>query len=109
MRAEGNPLKAATHEYRGVTNVWEVVKNIEKAITLPGGIYNFGSSNTMNSYELHLKAAELMGLKAPSDWILPDEERFCEEPRNLTMDCSMINANGIHFKDSAEGIEEAIK
>ena len=107
--AEGNPLKAAIHEYRGVTNVWEVVKNIEKAIALPGGIYNFGSGNTLNSYELHLKAAELMGLKTPTEWILPNEERFCEEPRNLTMDCSIIEEHGIHFKDSVEGIEEAIK
>ena len=107
--AEGNPLKAATHEYRGVTNIWEVVKNIEKAIALPGGIYNFGSENTLNSYDLHLKAAELMGLKSPTEWILPDEERFCEEPRNLTMDCSMIEEFGIHFMDSVKGIEEAIK
>lgn len=106
---EGNPLKAATHEYRAVTNVWEVVKNIEKAIALPGGIYNFGSGNTLNSYELHLKAAELMGLKDPTEWILADEERFCEEPRNLTMDCSMIEVQGIHFNDSIEGIKEAIK
>lgn len=107
--AEGNPLKAATHEYRGVTNVWEVVKNIEKAISLPGGIYNFGSGNMLNSYELNLKAAELMGLKAPKEWILADEERFCEEPRNLTMDCSIIEEFGVHFMDSVEGIEEAIK
>lgn len=107
--AEGNPLKAATHEYRGVTNVWEVVKNIEKAIALQGGIYNFGSGNSLNSYELHLKAAELMVLKDPTEWILANEERFCEEPRNLTMDCSMIEANGIYFNDSVEGIEEAIK
>ena len=106
---EGNPLKAATHEYRAVTNVWEVVKNIEKAIALPGGIYNFGSGNTLNSYVLHLKAAELMGLKDPTEWILADEERFCEEPRNLTMDCSMIEVQGIHFNDSIEGIKEAIK
>lgn len=106
---EGNLLKAATHEYRGVTNVWEVVRNIEKAIDLSGGIYNFGSGNTLNSYELHLKAAELLGLKEASEWILPDEERFYEEPRNLTMDCSIIEEHGIHFNDSIEGIEEAIK
>lgn len=115
---EGNTLKAATHEYRGVSNVWEVVKNIEKAISLPGGIYNFGCGNTINSYELHLKAAELLRLNVsqtrdqkeqPSEWILADEERFCEEPRNLTMDCSLIEKYRIHFNDSIEGIEEAIK
>lgn len=105
---EGTPLKAATHEYRGVSNVWEVVKNIEKAISLPGGIYNFGSGNTLNSYELFQKAAYLMGIKDVQNLILPDEERFCEAPRNLTMDGSRIEAHGIHFNDSVEGIEEAI-
>lgn len=105
---EGNTIKAATHEYRGVTSVWEVVKNIEKAISLRGGIYNFGSGNTLTSHELFLKAAELMGLKEPSTWILPDEERFADQPRNLTMDCSLIGQHGIRFSDSIDGISEAI-
>lgn len=106
---EGNTVKAAIHEFRGVTNVWEVVKNIEKAIGLPGGIYNFGSGNTLNSHELQIEAAKCMGLKEPAEWILPDEERFCDQPRNLTMDCSLIEKYGIHFSDSVEGIENAIK
>jgi len=105
---ERTTLRAATHEFRGVTYVWEVVKNIEKAIDLPGGIYNFGSGKTMNSYELHLKAANLMGLKEPSEWILPDVERFSDVERNLTMDCSQIEKQGIHFNDSVEGITEAL-
>lgn len=106
---EGNTIKAAIHEYRGVTNVWEVVKNIEKAVSLPGGIYNFGSGNTLNSHSLFLKAAHLMELNNPSDWIIPDEERFSEQPRNLTMDCSLIEKHGIHFNNSVEGIDMAIR
>lgn len=114
---EGTTLKAATHEYRGVSNVWEVVRNIEKAISLPGGIYNFGSTNTLDSYQLFQRAACLMGLnqlhahhpkEAPSPFVLPDEDRFALQPRNLTMDCSRIEQYGIHFRDSIEGIEEAI-
>jgi len=106
---ENNTIKVATHEFRGVTNVWEVVKNMEQALTLPGGIYNFGSGNALTSYSLHLKAAELMGLDEPSKWIFADEERFCDEERNLTMDCGLIEEHGIHFNDSVEGIKEAIK
>lgn len=106
---EGNPIKVATHEYRGVTYVWEVVKNIEKAISLPGDIYNFGSGNSLHSYELFQKAAGLMGIEAAQNVILADDERFCEELRNLTMDCSLIEAHGIHFNNSVEGIEEALK
>lgn len=106
---EGSTLFAATHEFRGVTNVWEVVRNMEKAISLTGGIYNFGSENSINSYSLHLEAATLLGVKEPSNLISPDDERFCEQERNLCMDCSLIETHGIHFNDSVDGIEAAIQ
>ena len=105
---EGTAVRAATHEFRGVTNVWEVVRNIPKACSLPGGIYNFGSGNTLNSYELQLKVARLLGLPDPSEWILPDEERFSDQNRNLTMDCTAIASHGISFHDSLEGVKEAL-
>lgn len=105
---EGSVIHAATHEFRGVTYVWEVVRNMEKVLSLPGGIYNFGSGNSLNSYELHLSIAKIMGLKDPSRWILPDEERFSNQDRNLTMDCSLIGNFGIHFRNSIEGIKEAM-
>lgn len=105
---EGKTLQAATHEYRGVTYVWEVVRNLEKAFALPGGIYNFGSGNSLNSYELYLKAATLMKLDNPSAWILPDKERFSNQVRNLSMDCTLAGKQNIHFNDSIDGISEAL-
>lgn len=105
---EGSQIKAATHEYRGVTYVWEVIKNIEKAMSLPRGIYNFGSGNTLNSYSLFTETANMMGLKDSSNFILPDAERFSDQERNLTMDCSLIEKHGIHFNNSTEGIKEAV-
>lgn len=106
---EATPIKAATHEYRGVTNVWEVVRNMEKVFAMPGGIYNYGSSNSLNSYDLNLLAASLMRLEAPSTVVQPDEERFSEQTRNLTMDCSAIAEYDIHFHDSIEGMEKALQ
>lgn len=50
-----------------------------------------------------------MGIKDAQHLILPDDERFCEEPRNLTMDCSLINEQGITFYESVEGIENAVE
>lgn len=105
---EGTTIKAATHEYRGVSNVWEVVRNMEQTLELPGGIYNYGSGNHIDSYTLFLKVANIMGAKEPSTFILPDEERFSEQTRNLTMDYSLINNFGIRFNDSVEGIEKAL-
>lgn len=106
---EGETLQAATHEFRGVTYVWEVVRNMEKAFSLCGGVYNFGSSNNKNSYELFLQTARLMGLGEPSEWILPDTERFCNQERNLLMDCSAIEKQNIYFNDSLEGVREALQ
>lgn len=106
---EGTTIKAATHEFRGVTYVWDVVRNIEKAFSLPGGIYNFGSGNSLNSYDLHHAAAKLLGLKDSFEWILPDEDRFSDQERNLVMDCSSIGMHGIHFNESVEGIKDAIQ
>lgn len=106
---EHKTIQAATHEFRSVTYVWEVVKNIEKALSLPGGIYNFGSGNATNSHQLYLSAAWALGLKEPHLWILPDEERFADQTRNLTMDCTLIEGFGIRFNDSLEGLKEALK
>lgn len=106
---EATTIKAATHEYRGVTNVWEVVRNMEKVFAMPGGVYNYGSCNAINSYELNLQVASMMGVKDSSALVLPDEERFCEQTRNLTMDCSAIAEYNIHFNDSVEGIERALR
>ena len=105
---EGTVVRAATHEFRGVTNVWEVVGNMPKAWDLPGGIYNFGCGNGMNSHELQLETARLMGLRDPSAWIRPDDERFCDRSRNLSMDCTAVGSHGIWFRDSLEGVEAAL-
>lgn len=106
--SDNSSIKAAIHEYRGVTNVWEVVRNLEKALTLPGGIYNFGSANNLNSYELFMAFAKIMNLSEPSKWLLPDMERYKEQERNLTMDCNSTEIHGIRFLNSVEGAKEAI-
>lgn len=106
---EGSVINVATHEYRGVTDVWEVVRNIERALNLPGGVYNFGSGNSLDSYSLFVETARLMGLGSAKDWIIPDYSRFCEQTRNLSMDCSLIGKYGIYFNDSIRGLEMAMK
>lgn len=106
---EGSVINVATHEYRGVTDVWEVVRNIEKVLNLPGGVYNFGSGNSLDSYSLFVETARLMGLGSAKDWIIPNYSRFCEQTRNLSMDCSLIGKYGIYFNDSIRGLEMAMK
>ena len=105
---EGTEVHAATHECRGVTYVWDVVRNIEKALALPGGIYNFGCGNALSSHALFLAFARAMNLSDPDRWIQPDADRFAAQPRNLVMDGTRAERHGIHFPDSTAGFREAL-
>lgn len=105
---QGTTIQVATHECRGITYVWDVVRNIQAALRLPGGSYNFGCGNTLNSHALHLEAARLMGLPDPASWILPDEDRYAHQPRNLSMNCALVESYGIRFADSLESLAQAL-
>lgn len=105
---EGTSLRVATREYRGITDVRAVVTRLEACLRLPGGAYNFGSENRLNSYETFIQASRLLGYGAPERWILPDAERFPEHPRNLAMDIFRIRSYGIDFPDTLEGVRRAI-
>lgn len=103
------PISVATREYRGVTNVWEVIHRIELCFKLPGGIYNFGSENPYNSYETFLGIARLMKIESPEKLILKDTERFPEFPRNLSMDLTKLRIHGIDFPETLEGCKMALQ
>lgn len=105
----GEQVKAAVREYRGITCVWDVVRRLEACSALPGGIYNFGSSNTKNSYETYLEAARLLQMAHPERWIQPDTERFPNHQRNLVMDLTRLRRYGLDFPDTLEGLRQALE
>lgn len=70
------------HDMRGITDVTEVVKNLEKTFHLPGGVYNFGSYNDKNTYETL-------------------REAFSRLPR---IDSSLLHANTTAFADNHRNI-----
>ena len=110
----GTVLRFATREYRGITWVEEVVKNIPHALYLPGGVYNFGSENQLNTYETAIRYAGLIGYPA-EDMLIADTARFPEHIRNISI--SMKKAykasdGKIRFKTTLEGLaafEESLK
>lgn len=89
---------------RGITNVWEVVKNMEKAFKLPGGVYHFGSPNNKSTYETVLAIFEKKGYD--TSFVREMEHA---NPRNLTMSQEKINRYGIYFSDTVEGVLKAWK
>ena len=104
------PLRMATREFRGITWVDEVVRNIPYALDLPGGIYNFGAENTLNTYETALAYLGIIGCDMP-DIVTPDHERFSEHVRNISISMSKATeaSNGaIQFANTLEGLRRFV-
>ncbi len=52
-------------QYRGVTWVREAARLIRDARNLPGGVYNFGSENTLSMYDTALYLSRVTGWRTP--------------------------------------------
>lgn len=84
---------------RGITDVWEVVKNMEPAMKLPGGVYNFGSVNDRSTYETVISIFEKSG--CATSFVKKMENA---NSRNLTMCQEKLNGYGIHFSTTVDGV-----
>lgn len=97
-------IEYPVHDRRGITDVNEVVRNLEKAFSLKGGIYNFGSPNDRNTYETVL--ALFQAMEWDTGRLLREERRYEAEPRNLSMDLGKLENNGIYFRPTVEALIE---
>lgn len=93
-------LSFSSTQHRAVTYVREVARNIRKAMTLPGGIYNYGSENDLTI----MKTAEWLKDELSLPVIIQDAGRR----HNLWMDCTKAKANGICFNNTLDGLKECI-
>ena len=95
----GSPY--AIRDFRGITYVRQAVALLEAALTLPGGVYNFGSENTKNMVLTARQFAETLGITVDiqeADWA-----------RNLAMDCSKLRAQGIVFDTTQAGLTRCLR
>lgn len=101
---ENQEVEFPIHDYRGVTYVWEVVRHMEEAMGLPGGVYNFGSENVYSTFDTaRLFLKEITGGES-SGILKQNRERFAACPRNLTMNTDKIRSMGIRIAATPEGI-----
>ena len=59
---KGEALRFSRNDHRGVTYVRQVIENLEPAMALPGGVYNFGSGNAENMVCTARQFAETLGI-----------------------------------------------
>lgn len=100
----GTPIKASTREYRAMTDVDDVCRNIIRSFgRLPGGVYNFGSKNKLDTYSTLCRIVELAGLEGVR--IVPDDSWG----RSLAMDCSALRKYGLEFPETIESVVNSLK
>lgn len=114
------PLRFATREYRGITNIREVVEILPHCFNIPGGVYNFGAENPLNTYDTALAYARLLQKQTPEaftnmtpeELILPDTERFPEHIRNISIDMQKLHAalpHDVRFSTTMEGLQKFLE
>lgn len=114
------PLHFATREYRGITNIREVVEILPHCFNIPGGVYNFGAENPLNTYDTALAYAHLLQKQTPEaftnmtpeELILPDSERFPEHIRNISIDMQKLHAalpHDVRFSTTMEGLQKFLE
>lgn len=104
--ANRNTLRFATREYRGITWVDEIVRNIPHTLELPGGVYNFGAENELNTYETARAYLDMMHYEYP-EIVTADTERFAEHIRNISISMQKareLSGGKISFLNTLEGL-----
>lgn len=94
----------AVHDKRGITDVNEVIRNMEKALALPGGVYDFGSPNDKTMHETVASLFTRLGLDAGR--VKENEAAFRDNPRDMTLKQEVLNRFGIFFNDTTDALVE---
>ncbi|NLL77561.1 MAG: NAD(P)-dependent oxidoreductase [Clostridiales bacterium] len=103
---EGKEVRYPVFDFRSITNVWEVAANMEKAFSIPPGIYNFGSENDLCTCDVVRHILKLKNISGIN--VVENRESFADKHRNLRMDIKKIREFGIDFRSTAEGLKEVL-
>lgn len=103
----GKELVYPIFDRRGITYVWEVVKNLEKALDLPGGVYNFGAENEDSTYDTVREVFMRLGMDVQR--IYPDKNAFSTKNRNLSMNLTKLGQYGIYFGKTKDTLTDCLK
>ena len=97
----GTSVTFSANDCRGVTYVRQVIANLAPALSLPGGVYTFGISNTENMVHTAQQFAQELDIAVQieaADWT-----------RNLVMDGKKLEKAGIRFDTTQQGIRHCLR
>ena len=104
---QGEELRYPVYDRRGITDVNEVIRNLEKVFEIPGGIYNFGSPNDMDTFHTMCTVFQNVGLEVGR--IGRNEEAYRDNPRDMCMCMDKAATVGIRFRTTVDSLSENLK
>lgn len=104
---QGEELRYPVYDRRGITDVNEVIRNLEKVFEIPGGIYNFGSTNDMDTFRTMCTVFQNVGLEVGR--IGRNEEAYRDNPRDMCMCMDKAASFGICFSTTVDSLSENLK
>ncbi len=99
---KGENFRINVNQMRSITFIDDVIKNLPKCFSLPGGSYNYGSENDLPILELIQLAAKL--LKLPVSMIEPFEGDYS----NILINTEKLKSHGILLNTAQQGLYEAL-
>ncbi len=105
------PTSFPVHEVRGLTYAKKFADQLEKILQLPTGIYHFSSTNSLSTYAFATFIAKELGFdeKLCRKYVLPDEERYAQAPRDLRLATEKIKSHGLSLSSSQNDVIECLK
>lgn len=100
-------LSYPVYDKRGITDVNEVVENLEKTFQIAGGVYNFGAPNDKDTYHTIYEVFSNVGLDVSR--LCKNKEAFKTNPRNICMSQDKIENCGIYFSTTVNGLSRNLK
>ena len=98
---KGESVQFSRNDHRGVTYVRQVIDDLEPALSLPGGVYNFGSGNDADMASTARQFARELGVQ-----VQVEEAGW---HRNLVMDSTKLERAGIYFDTMQQGIRRCLR
>ncbi|NQT60940.1 MAG: NAD(P)-dependent oxidoreductase [Bacteroidetes bacterium] len=107
---QNNIITASSGEFRGYTNIEDLIDRFDKIITLPPGTYHIGSRNDLSRHEVCRLIFNQMGLSHRIGELLKKKDLLPDEPaRDVRLNTDKAASFGIIFPTTEEAIEKCIK
>ncbi|MFL0268452.1 SDR family oxidoreductase [Candidatus Clostridium radicumherbarum] len=106
----GNKILVPSHEYRGMTYVYDLLKNIEKIMEIPYGTYHTGSENDLSTFDIAEVIVKKLGISHRlNEIIVKDDARYNKQQRDIRITNKKLKKLGIDFLNTEEAISLCIK